>query len=239
MKIISQIKNGILDILFPKICFRCQREGDYLCEDCKATLDFTSGFYCLCEKPNQILRPGRCKNCQNKNLDGLYFPFNYQIPLVKNLIHHFKYEPFIKDLAKTLADCFKDYFSLLDRKPDFSDFLVSSLPLERSRLKWRGYNQAEELAKYFCQYFNLEMRNDILSKIKKTKPQIELRGKERKENIKGAFLVKNKEMIKNRKILLIDDVYTTGSTMEEVAQTLKKAGAKEVWGLVLARGGKT
>jgi len=231
----SQVKNFALEILFPKICFGCQREGEYLCQDCKAILDFTRDFYCLCLKPTKIPKPGKCRNCQRKNLDGLYFPFNYQISLVKNLIQHFKYGPLVKELAKPLADCLKDYFALLDEKLDFSDFLVLPLPLEKSRLKWRGFNQAEELARYFCQDFNLEMRNDILFKIKKTSPQMELDQKERRENIEGAFKVEKGEVVENRKILLIDDVYTTGATLEEAAKILKNSGAKKVWGLVLAR----
>lgn len=231
-----QLKNLILDIFFPKICFGCQREGEYLCQDCKAILDFTRDFYCLCQRPKKIPKPGKCKNCQNKNLDGLYFPFNYQQSLIKNLIFHFKYEPhLVKELAKPLANLWKDYFLLLDEKINFSNFLVLPLPLEKSRLKWRGFNQSEELARYFCQNFNLEMRNDVLIKVKKTKFQVNLDEKERRENIKGAFLVENKSTIEGRKILLIDDIYTTGSTLEEAAKILKESGAKEVWGLVLAR----
>lgn len=212
-----------------------------MCDDCKATLDFTKDYYCLCEKPRKIQKPGKCRNCQNKNLDGLYFAFNYQIPLVKKLIFHFKYEPFVRELAEYLADLLKDYFLFLEEKPDLSDFLIIPLPLDKNRLKWRGYNQAEELAKYFCRNFNLEMRNDILFKAKKTKPQQGLGKSDRRDNVKGAFLVKDKEAIKNRKILLIDDVYTTGFTMEEAAKILKQqseagfSGAKEVWGLVVAR----
>lgn len=240
-KNILDIKNLILDILFPKTCFRCGKEGEYLCEDCEGTLDFNRDFYCLCDRQKKILQPGKCPACQNKNLDGLYFPFSYQIPLVKTLIHRFKYSPFVKELARPLSNCLKDYFLLLDKKPDFSDFLILPLPLDKKRLKWRGYNQAEEIAKYFCKDFHLEMRNDILFKVKTTKPQVKLDKKERINNIKEAFLVKNSKVINNRKILLIDDVYTTGSTMEEIAAILKQPSpeeiyrAKEVWGLVIAR----
>ena len=229
------LKDFILDIFFPRFCFGCQKEGEYLCQDCRATLDFTKDFYCLCEEPKIVAVPGKCPDCKDKNLAGLYFPFSYQDPLVKNLICYFKYEPFLKDLAKLLGDCLRDYFFLLEEKPDFSGFLVLPLPLDKARLKWRGFNQAKEVAKYFCQDFNLEIREDILFKVKRTKPQMELAKKERLENIKGAFLVKNKEVVQNRQVLLIDDVYTTGSTMEEAARVLKEVNAKEVWGLVLAR----
>ena len=79
------------------------------------------------------------------------------------------------------------------------------------------------------------MAGNCLVKIKETLPQINLSGKERQENIKGVFSIKNKELIKNKKVLLVDDVYTTGSTMEECARVLKVIGAKEVWGIAAAR----
>jgi len=81
----------------------------------------------------------------------------------------------------------------------------------------------------------IPLLNDVLIKIKETLPQVELSGKKREENIKGVFLVKNNKETRERKVLLVDDVYTTGSTMEECAQVLKTAGAEEVWGVV-ARG---
>ena len=78
--------------------------------------------------------------------------------------------------------------------------------------------------------------SDCLLKVKETFPQVELSGKEREENIKDAFLCQNREKIQGKRILLVDDVYTTGSTMEEGARVLKIAGAKEVWGVAVARG---
>jgi len=219
-KMPGNIKNFLLDLFFPKFCFSCHREGEYLCLDCQATLEI-SGIH---------------QKEKLSNLNDLYFATDYQKPLVKNLIQRFKYEPFIKELAKPLTSLIIEHFQLLDQKPDFSDFVLIPVPLEKKKLKWRGFNQAEEIGKELSEFLNIEILNNVLIKTKETLPQVELSDEERKENIKGAFFCQSPEKIKERKILLVDDVYTTGSTMEEAARVLKKSGAKEVIGIVIARG---
>lgn len=216
----TMIKNFILDILFPRHCLNCGREGSYLCQDCLACLEI-SGWH----KIHSI-----------KDLEDLYFALPYQNPLVKNLIQNFKYEPFVKDLSKTLASLIITHFQLMDNKPDFFEFLLIPVPLDKKRLKYRGFNQAQEVAQHLSKFFKIPLLKDVLIKIKGTIPQVELSDEERKKNIKGVFLVKNKEKIKRKKLLLVDDVYTTGSTMEECARVLKESGAKEIIGIVIARG---
>ncbi len=216
----DKFTNFILDLLFPKFCLNCQKEGDYLCEDCQATLEI-SGFH---------------QRYPTSRLTDLYFALNYQKPLIQNIIKLFKYEPFVKDLSKILSSLIIYHFQLLDNKPNFSDYVLIPMPLARNRLKWRGFNQAEEIGKELSKFFKIPLLNNTLVKIKETLPQVELVGKARKENIKGVFLLNNENLIKNRKILLIDDVYTTGATMEEAAQVLKTAKAKEIIGIVVARG---
>lgn len=110
-----------------------------------------------------------------------------------------------------------------------------SVPLEKKRLKSRGYNQAEVLAKELSQILEIPLIVDNLVKTRKTLPQAKLSAKERGENVKNAFSVKNPAEIIGKKIFLIDDVYTTGSTMEECATVLKNAGARQVWGVAIAR----
>jgi ComF family protein len=216
----TQIKKFLLDLFFPRFCFGCQREGSYLCQDCQATLEI-SGFH-------QTISRGQ-------NLRDLYFAVDYRKPLIKKLIQRFKYDPFIKELTRPLASLIIEHFLLMENKPDFREFGLVPIPLEKKKLKWRGFNQAEEIAGELAKFFNLRVLNNVLVKRKKTLPQVELSEKERRENVKGAFLVKNKELVVNKKILLVDDVYTTGSTMEEAARVLKEAGAKEVVGIVIAR----
>ena len=213
-------KNFIFDLLFPKFCLSCQKEGNYLCEDCQSIL-LVSGVHQ--KNPTQ-------------NLKDLYFAIDYQQPLIKNLIKLFKYQPFVKELVIPLTSLIITHFQLIEKSTaDFVNFILVPVPLERKKLKWRGFNQAEEIGKELANFFGIPLITNCLIKIKETLPQVELSDEERRENIKGAFLVKDKELIKNKKILLIDDVYTTGATMEECARVLKKAGAKEVIGIVIAR----
>lgn len=216
---LKQIKEFFLDLFFPKICFGCRREDDYLCQDCLAALEIQ----------------GIHKKHSTLNLSDLYFALPYQNVLVKRLLRKFKYDPFIKELSKNLADLIITHFQLLDKTENFSDFVLIPVPLTKGRLRRRGFNQAEEIAKELAKFLKIEVYGDALLKIKETRPQTELSQEEREENLKGAFSVKSNAVIKNKNILLSDDVYTTGSTMEECARTLKTAGAKRIVGIAVAR----
>lgn len=215
----EKIKKFFLELLFPRFCFGCQKQGCYLCKDCEGILD-VSGFH---------------KKFKTKHINDLYFVTEYKNPLLKNLIQKFKSEPFIKELSLPLCSLITAHFQLLDKKPDFSDFVLIPVPLEKTRLKWRGFNQAEEIAKQLSRFFKIPLINDVLIKERKTLPQVKVSEKERKENILKAFCWQNKEKIRNKKVLLIDDIYITGSTMEECATTLKDSGVKEIIGIVIAR----
>ena len=221
----NKIGNFILDLFFPKFCLNCQKEGTFLCQDCQAILDISNSHH----PPSKF----------GGGLNDLYWAVEYKNPLIKNLIKIFKYEPFVKELAKDLASLVIAHFQLLDEKPSFlkknPDYVLVPVPLEKRKLKWRGFNQVEEIGKEISKFLNIPLINDILFKIKETPPQVELSEKEREENIKEVFIIRNREKILGKKILLVDDVYTTGSTMEEAARVLKKAGAKEVIGIVIAR----
>lgn len=184
-------------------------------------MDILFPIKCLgCKKEGQWL----CDDCLS-SIDE----YSYLNPLLKKAIHTFKYN-FVKDLAKPLG-------KLLIRKlggaasPD----LIIPVPLHKRKLRWRGFNQAELLAQEVAAYYNLPLLNNVLIKTKRTKPQVELTEEQRKENIKGVFQCSRPELIKNKKILLIDDVATTGSTLSECARVLKEAGAKEVRKLFLAK----
>ncbi|MGB9743592.1 MAG: ComF family protein [Minisyncoccales bacterium] len=225
---LSKIKNFLLDLLFPKFCLNCRQEGIYLCPDCEELLEIT-GFH---------------RGQRVSFLTDLFFAVNYQNPLAKNLIQNFKYEPFIKELGQTISSLIIKHFQLMDNLPAFhpkinvnnlANFVLVPVPLHRSRLKWRGFNQAEEICKNLAPFFKLPVINNCLIRIKKTYPQIELTGLARKENINNAFFIKNKELIKNKNIILVDDVYTTGATMIECSRILKQSGAKKIIGLVFAR----
>jgi competence protein ComFC len=215
----TRAKNFILDLLYPQFCFNCGWEGSYLCEDCQSTLEILN-FH---------------QKHQTQNLKDLYFALPYHGLLIKNLIQKFEYRPFVKELAIPLTSLIITHFQLLDNKPNFSDYILIPVPREKKKLKWRGFNQAEEIGRELSKFLKIPLVNDVLVKIKETLPQVESSKEERKENIKGAFLIKNGSQILDRKILLVDDIYNTGSTMEECARVLKEAGAKETIGIVIAR----
>jgi competence protein ComFC len=214
-----KFKEFILDLIFPKFCLGCKKEGTFLCEDCFSILEISTTH----------------QKFKGKNLADLYFPVDYENFLVKRLIQNFKYPPLIKELKKELAFLIISHFLLLDKKPDFSDFILVPIPLSKKKLKWRGFNQAEEIAKELAEFLKIPLISDCLIKTKETKDQVELSEKERKENVKGVFFIKNKEKITGKNILLIDDVFTTGATMEEAARVLKEAGAEKIVGIVIAR----
>jgi len=217
---LNKVKNFLLNLFYPKYCFLCQREGTYLCQDCLSTLEI-SGFH---------------QKFSTENLSDLYFATSYQKPLIKNLIQSFKYKPFVKELADNLSSLIIEHFQLLEKPPDFADFILIPVPMEKKKLKWRGFNQAEEIGKELSKFFRISLLNNVLAKIKETPAQVDLSEEERKENIRNAFSIKNGGQILGRKILLVDDIYTTGSTLTECAKVLKEAGAKEIIGIVIARG---
>ncbi len=222
---------ALLDIIFPKICVSCKREGTHLCQDCFALISL-----------NNVPEP----HAPGSSLSGLFFATSFEHQLVKDLIHYFKYPPFIKELAQPLAALIIAHFAMLDKpqrlvlSPDSSkrdgNYRIIPLPLHRKRLKWRGFNQAEEIGRELSRTLDFPLYIDVLVRVKNTKPQVELRGAARTENVSGAFAVQYPEKIRKKKILLLDDVFTTGATMEEAARVLKEAGAKQVFGVVAARG---
>lgn len=255
---IHENKDFFVNLFFPKFCFNCGKEGDYLCSDCLALIDILERQFCpVCGK--RVLDGKTCLRCQSKTkLNGLYFAVSYQNKLIKKLISQFKYKPFIKDLSKTLASLIITHFYLSNK----FNFLITeksilvSVPLARKKLKLRGFNQSEEIAKELSKSLNpvrdsqsrknasreqisngikVPLVNNALIKIKNTRAQIELSKEERKENVRGAFLCRDERQIKNKKIFLVDDVFTTGATMEECAKILKESGAREVWAITVAR----
>lgn len=232
---IIKAKKIILDLFFPKFCLGCGAEGNYLCKDCLSVVDILESQFCPgCQK--RVMDGKICPSCKKFiKLNGLFFAVSYQNKLVKKMIARFKYEPFAKELKESLTLLITTHFQLCEKSLAFSDFCLISVPLENRRLKWRGFNQSEEIAKELVKFLKIPLLSDVLYKSKGTPPQMELSAEARKENIKGAFSLKNREKIIGRKILLIDDVYTTGSTMNECAKILKEAGAKEVWGVAVAR----
>lgn len=242
--IANRAKNFFLELFFPSFCLGCNKEGTLLCYDCKSTLDISEYNYCLCSS-NPLRLPlsqksGKCSRCHDKKLTGLYSALPYkEKSLTRKLIHAFKYEPYIKTLSKPLAEILLEHFVLAKNNTEdiWENSVIIPVPLEKSKQKNRGYNQSEEIGKELGHMLNVPLIANNLMKIKKTLPQMKLSAKDRQENLKDVFAIKNPQEIAGKKIFLIDDVYTTGATMEECAKTLKEAGAKQVWGIAFSREG--
>ncbi len=237
-------KDFLLDLFFPKFCLGCQKEGTYLCDDCRTLLDISEYNYCLCDTKPQRLPPdsksGKCSRCDDKKLSGLYFALPYkEKALTKKLIYQFKYQPYLKDLAETLASILIEHFIKTGKNTNeiWGNSVLIPVPLDKKKLKIRGYNQSEELAKELSKVLQIPVISDNLIKIKSTKPQMELTKEEREKNLEGVFAVSDTAKFTGKKVFLVDDVYTTGSTMQECAKILKESGAKSVCGICIAREG--
>jgi len=202
-----KIFNKILAVLFPQKCLGCKKENEILCPDCLG----------------KINRP------DTPYLNGIHIAANYQDLVLKKALWMLKYQG-VKQLAKPLA---KLILERVWKKLETENWLIVPIPLSKNKLRRRGYNQAELIAREL----SANVRADILFKKFHTKSQVEVKDKEeRLANIVGSFEIKNHQTIMGKKIILIDDVLTTGATMSEAKKVLKKAGAKKVAGVVVARG---
>lgn len=216
-------KKLILDLLFPVECLGCKKEGEWLCADCLKKIKIDSF--------GQAILPD-----VSGGLAGVWVASDYQNPLLAEALQVFKYK-FIPDLGRVLGELLADFLKQKKksrRQPNFN--LVLAVPLAKKRKLWRGFNQAEILAKAVCDKFNWEYGEKIITRKYHVHPQVGLKLAERLANVKGIFAVDEPLKVKGKIILLVDDVITTGATMAECARILLAAGAKEVWGLVVAKG---
>lgn len=226
----------LLDFLFPRRCLGCGKWGQYFCQKCLKKIKLIERQICpICKKP--AVKGKTHPRCQTKySLNGLISIFVYE-GIIKEAISKLKYE-FITDLAEELIELSVEHLS--NHKSSIINLKSSVLipvPLHVRRQRWRGFNQAEFLGKILARKLGWHVRMDVLIRHKYTRPQVNLKGRERRKNIRGAFKISpnSKFLIRNSRFIIFDDVWTTGSTLRECGQVLKRAGAKEVWGLTLAR----
>ena len=221
----------LLDLLFPKFCLGCGLEGGWLCPACQDQILLVKTQVCpTCER---VSSGGRfCRKCrQKKYLSGIIVSAYYGEGPTKELIHNLKYHG-ILELSDFLGEMLA---GALAENPPAKDMVLSFVPLHFLREKQRGFNQAEILTKVVAQRLKLPKAR-FLRKIRFTKRQVDLKGQERRKNLKNVFRVLPVFDPKGKTIVLVDDITTTGTTLEECARALKEAGAKRVWGLVAARG---
>jgi len=218
----------MLGRVLPETCVLCASSstvGLRFCAPCFATLPRIGASRCrVCALP---LTSGElCGRCTNHppHYDGVRAPYAYVFPL-DALIHAYKYRGDLS-LAPALAD------ALTDAGAPQVDALVP-MPLSAARLRERGFNQAQELARIVGRRLRLPVLSRACRKVKDTPPQAALEWSARKRNVRGAFVCDAD--LSGYRVAIVDDVMTTGATLDELARVIKRAGAVEVQGWVVAR----
>ena len=230
---------NILDIIFPKKCVGCGKIWDYLCKDCKRTLQPHMEICPCCHRYSKDYQTCvDCKSLWEFALDGILIPFSYKW-FLKKIVLKLKYYH-KKDVVDFLIDrvCLAIYANkTLETKISWTHTIISWIPSHRYRkyfTKW--YNQSFLLAQNLAKKLNITYV-DLLKKTKKTKSQASLNREWRLKNLKNAFCFKNINDLKwIDTVLLIDDVTTTWSTLNEVAKLIKSINPKiSIRGIVLCR----
>ena len=209
------LSDAILEIFFPSFCPICKSKVSEKGAWCDKCLNIST----------QNLQ---ITHTELKYLDGCLILCHYQEGINKIIkgIKYYNQLKYCENIFWLLQN-----LNIIDKYRGID--IVVPVPLHFRRLRERGYNQTEKMYKKWTLEYNLSW-NEILYRVKETKPQYQLNIKERKENLKNAFAIKEDFVIKGENILLVDDIYTTGTTFEECAKVLKKAGAGKIFALALA-----
>lgn len=216
----------LLDIVFPRVCVGCRRVGEYICQKCQQKL----------VKPAQI-----CPSCNKPSLDGWTHPKCRTRYSLERLIVGLTYRGMVQDCLKKVKyksawEVISFLYKIWNPSLGLSGVVITSVPMWRQKEKIRGFNQAQILAELIA--IDYRVPNIVLLKrIKETKPMFGLGRDERLANVRDSFEISADQIqqIKNCRVILVDDVWTTGSTIRECAKVLKRSGVKELWGVTLAK----
>lgn len=234
--LLSRIPKYTLDLLFPLSCLACGKEGKFVCQECEPALPRLSQPYCrVCANPGTR---GTCRWCFDAplELDGIRAPYLFEGP-VREAIHGLKYRG-VRTAAPELGGLLARY---LDTHPFESHStvvpadLIVPAPLHAKRMRDRGYNQAELLAKSLSKESGIPLDTSSLARVRHSGPQVGESRVQRRANVDEGFRCYTD--MTGKSVIVVDDVATTGSTLSACASALKAAGASEVWGLALAREG--
>ena len=252
---LSGLGNAIVDLLFPPYCVACQRYGAWMCAQCEQEIEIIRPPFChRCGLPldDTPARPSAqtehatsfksplstqnihlCRQCRTNppQLDGLRAYAFHSGPL-REAIHQFKYQD-LRSLATPLGRMMGEGWS--DQFPMGQDVdVIVPIPLHSTRLRARGYNQAALLAVELGAHLGRPVVENVLVRTRATAPQVDLNPKERKDNVRDAFRTVN-ERLAGMRVLLVDDVCTTGSTLNAACTALRQGGVSSVWAYALAR----
>lgn len=218
-----------IDLLYPPVCSGCGKHASRWCDSCmEETIRLDNASVCMiCGKllKTQCI----CQACilSPPAFDKLVSWGIYKGPL-RNAIHRFKYE---RDLG--VGETFASYLIQMYNKYEYAADIITPVPLNRKRYAERGYNQSTYLALPVALAVGKPLKIHAISRIKETHPQFDLAVQDRWKNVKDAF-ISNEKIVQGKRILLIDDISTTGATINECAISLKKAGATYVSAISLS-----
>lgn len=218
------------DVVFPKQCFRCKVWGDYICLNCRDTLQPQTNQRCIvCQKPS--LGGWTHPKCQNSfTPNRLVTIFDYHDPTISKLINTAKLS-LVPEIFLELANAACDRLSI--QSASWDKFVLCPIPQTNSKTRWRGFNHTELIAKQIEKQYKHSI-DRVLIKSRNTKQQKELNKTDRALNLQQAFHISQPEYLPQQ-ILLVDDITTTGSTFMEATKTLKKAKVKIVWCIAIAQ----
>lgn len=227
----------IRELLFPRRCPVCDKPvkpaGSYICDNCQKSLRYVPEVHCLkCGKPLLEETEEYCSDCIKKKHKFTQGKSLYEYGSAADSIYRFKYgrrqeyaEFFGMEMAEHFGKIIKNWKAQA----------LIPVPIHKERKRKRGYNQAQLLAKELGKRTGLPVMDDLIVRDKKTIPQKDLKGAERENNLKRAFKIAGND-VKLSTIIIIDDIYTTGSTVNEMSETLKKLGIDKIYILTLAIG---
>lgn len=231
---ILNLKEALLDFVLPPHCIVCRTHlsppQKIICDICWESLAILP--YPFCPNCKSFLEKSLfCEGCRDQTSLGAVRSLGTFDDYYQRLIHGFKYQQKTtlgKRLGQTLGE------RLVEDKIAARFDCMIPVPLHPARKRERGFNQSEILASEISEVTDLPMLKKVLKRIKNTKDQTKLSPQERMENVRGAFSLKNPEQIEGKRVILVDDVMTTGATLGECASVLLEAGAKDVVGATIA-----
>jgi len=230
ISLLARLGRAAVDLVFPPRCALCGRGGPFLCEECASSLPRALPPRCpRCWRPTAD--PELCLECleQPSPLEGVRSTFLYQGP-VRELVHALKY-----DGQAALAEPMARLMEADLRRQAVGVDLLAPVPLSGWRERTRGYNQSTLLARELARLLRLPLAKDAMARSRHTPPQARIAtASERRRNVEGAFVCRDRGLA-GRSILIVDDVTTTGATLEACAAALKAAGAARVRALTFAR----
>lgn len=206
-------KDVVLSYIFPQFCLACNKEGRLLCSGCMRSMPIQAAFF-----------------VPDNALDGVWYVTEYQDDLlIGNIMHAYKYLYMTK-----IKDIMTDWIATASLGELGQVDYIVPIPLHKRRLAERGFNQAIHIAHGISQKIGAP-NSSVLKRTKSTRQQARLSRKERFNNVADAFRITDISYITNKHILLVDDVYTTGATMNECARIIKEAGAASCTGFVIGK----